>query len=199
MDIWTGAGQSNSPGLITGISVKLLILFEKHEVCMGCSWIHCLGNGYYNIGFVFNKGSFQALSKVAGKIAGILSSWIQEEHLLQNELSLPGSIPFFIDLTTINNKLFRDFRAPPFYIGGVFLIQEYWEKYSKSQMIAKKQFDGLIVHTIHNHLRHTNKAEISEIKITIHSCNPVPSLNWMRVLGAKKLFTVYITFLTLMD
>ena len=115
-------------------------LFEKHEVCMGMFLDTLFGNGYYNIGFVFNKGSFQALSKVAGKLQEFpLPEY--KKNTFANELSLAGINTFFIDLTTINNKLFRT-SGRAFYIGGVF-IQEYWEKYSKP-MIAKKQFDGLI-------------------------------------------------------
>ena len=115
-------------------------LFEKHEVCMGMFLDTLFGNGYYNIGFVFNKGSFQALSKVAGKLQEF-SLPEYKKNTFANELSLAGINTFFIDLTTINNKLFRT-SGRAFYIGGVF-IQEYWEKYSKP-MIAKKQFDGLI-------------------------------------------------------
>ena len=98
------------------------------------------GTGYYNIGFVFNKGSFQAFGKEAEKLQKF-SLPEYKKNTLTNVLSLAGPEAFFIDLTTTNNKLFTT-SGHAYYVGGGF-AQEYWETCSRP-LIAKKQFDGLI-------------------------------------------------------
>ncbi|MDP1624022.1 MAG: erythromycin esterase family protein [Bacteroidales bacterium] len=115
-------------------------LFEKHEVCMGMYLDKIFGSDYYNIGFVFNQGSFQALTKVAGKLQEF-SVPVYKKNTLTNELALSGLDAFFIDMTITDNKLFRT-SGRTYYIGALFM-PEYWNRYSK-RMIAKNQFDGLI-------------------------------------------------------
>jgi len=114
--------------------------FDKHAACMGMFLDTLFGTGYYNIGFVFNQGSFQAFGKEAEKVQEF-SVPECKKNTLTNALALTGLDAFFIDLTITRNKLFRT-SGRAFYIGGGF-IQEYWARYSHS-MNAKKQFDGLI-------------------------------------------------------
>jgi erythromycin esterase len=114
--------------------------FHKHVHCMGMFLNTMYGADYYNIGFVFSQGSFQAYCKETEKVQECSLPKF-EKNTLTNELSLAGIDAFFIDLTTTNNKLFRK-STKAYWIGGGF-AQEYWNRYSRA-MIAKKQFDGLI-------------------------------------------------------
>jgi len=118
--------------------------FDKQGACMGMYLDRWFGHGYYNIGFVFNEGSFQAITKTTGKPAEFTVPEYNKNTLTN---ALVNSCPdaFFIDLTNSNNKLFRSSRRT-YYIGAAF-IQEYWSRYSKS-ITAKNQFNGLIfIHT----------------------------------------------------
>jgi erythromycin esterase len=115
-------------------------LFEKHDVCMGVYLDKIFGSDFYDIGFVFNQGRFQALTKVAGKLQEF-SVHEYKKNTLTNELALAGPDAFFIDMSNSTNKLFRTSNRA-YFIGALFM-PEYWTKYSKA-MIAKKQFDGLI-------------------------------------------------------
>ncbi len=119
---------------------KSLNSFEKDRVCMGIFLDSIFGSSYYTIGFVFNKGSFQAFSWETRKMQ-VFTLPEYRKNTLSNALALAGPDAFFIDLTTTNNKLFST-KGNVYYIGGGF-IQTLWERYSKP-VIAKKQFDGLI-------------------------------------------------------
>ena len=114
--------------------------FLKISECMG-GWLNSIfGTDYYNIGFVFSQGSFQAFYKETKKVQECSVPKF-EKNTLTNELSLAGIDAFFIDMVTSNNKLFRKSRKA-YWIGAGF-AQEYWNRCSPS-LIMKKQFDGLI-------------------------------------------------------
>ena len=115
-------------------------LFETDRTCMGWYLNELFGLDYYNIGFVFNEGSFRAYSEET-RTMQVFTLPAYKKNTLANALALAGPDAFFIDLTTTNNKLFR-ISGKIYFIGGGF-VQEYWYRYSKP-MIAKKQFDGLI-------------------------------------------------------
>jgi len=119
---------------------KSLNSFEKDRVCMGIFLDSIFGSAYYTIGFVFNKGNFQAFSWETKKMQ-VFTLPEYRKNTLSNALALAGPEAFFIDLTTTNNKLFST-KGNVYYIGGGFR-PAIWERYSKP-IIAKKQFDGLI-------------------------------------------------------
>jgi len=119
---------------------KSLNLFETERVCMGMFLDTIFGSAYYTIGFVFNKGSFQAFDKETRKMQ-VFTLPEYKKNTLACALALAGPDDFFIDLSGTNNKLFTT-KGNVYYIGGGF-IEELWERYSKP-IIAKKQFDGLI-------------------------------------------------------
>ena len=108
--------------------------------CMGMFLNTLFGTAYYNIGFVFSQGSFQAYCKETEKVQECSLPKFGK-NTLTNELSHAGIDAFFIDLTTTDNKLFRKSKRA-YSIGGGF-AQEYWNLCSPA-MVAKKQFDGLI-------------------------------------------------------
>ena len=114
--------------------------FNKHVQRMGMFLNTLYGTAYYNIGFVFNQGSFLAYCKETKKVQEC-SVFRYEKNTLTNELSRAGIDAFFIDLTTSDNRLFRK-SAKAYNIGGGF-AQEYWNRCSPA-IVAKKQFDGLI-------------------------------------------------------
>jgi len=114
--------------------------FGKHDDCMGKFLNTLFGTAYYNIGFVFNQGNFQAISTDSKKLKEF-SVPVYKKNTLTNELSLAGINAFFIDMTATNNKLFRK-SGRAYWIGAGF-AQDYWTRCSPS-MILKKQFDGLI-------------------------------------------------------
>ena len=119
---------------------KSLNLFETERVCMGMFLDTIFGSAYYTIGFVFNKGSFQAFSSETRKMQ-VFTLPENRKNTLSSALALAGPDAFFIDLTATINKLFST-KGNVYYIGGGF-IQALWERYSKP-IIAKKQFDGLV-------------------------------------------------------
>ncbi|MEI7661330.1 MAG: erythromycin esterase family protein [Bacteroidota bacterium] len=114
--------------------------FDRHAACMGMFLDTIFGPGYYNIGFVFNKGGFQAISYPGKKLEEFTIPRCPRNSLT-NGLVSSGHNAFFIDMTASANKLFRT-PERTYYIGAVFM-QKYWNKYSKA-IVAKKQFDGLI-------------------------------------------------------
>ena len=114
--------------------------YHKQGHCMGMFLNTIFGAGYYNIGFVFSHGNFQAFYKETGKVQEC-SVPKCEKNTLTDELSNTGIDSFFIDLTTTNNRLFRK-SAKAYWIGAGF-AQEYCSRYSLPT-IAKKQFDALI-------------------------------------------------------
>jgi len=114
--------------------------FNKDKI-MGAYLNDIFGKAYFNIGFVFNKGSFQALNKVGGRLQEFTVP-VNKKNTLTNELSLAGNDAFFIDLTSSNNKLFEKSKET-YNIGAVFDPKQPWYIFSQA-IIAKQQFDGLI-------------------------------------------------------
>ena len=106
---------------------------------------------YYSIGFVFNQGSFQALTEASiiskhSKIMKDLSSEVQEctvpvyrKNTFTSALSETNLDAFFIDLNSTTNPLFTTSKYT-YDCGAMF----YNFKFNSLEIIAKKQFDGLI-------------------------------------------------------
>ncbi|MCK9424070.1 MAG: erythromycin esterase family protein [Bacteroidales bacterium] len=121
------------------ISNNAKYYFNKDKT-MGAYLNDIFGETYFNIGFVFNQGSFQAYNKVGGKLQEFIVPE-NKKNTLAIGLSHTGIDAFFIDLTSTNNKMFQNSKQA-YSIGAVF-IPEHW--YMFAQVItAKQQFDGLI-------------------------------------------------------
>ena len=113
--------------------------FNKDKT-MGAYLKNIFGDAYYNICFVFNEGSFQAIPKAASKLQEFTVPE-SKKNTLTKGLSLAGINNFFIDLTTTNNKLFQNYKWT-YDIGAIFNPEQL---YLYSQAIkAKQQFNGLI-------------------------------------------------------
>lgn len=94
------------------------------------------GNDYYNIGFVFREGAFQAIyqNKLQECAVGPL-----KKHKLTNEFLKAGYPTFFIDLEHSKNKVFSRFQFCYEY-GATFDNQTK----NISGIRPKESFDGLI-------------------------------------------------------
>ena len=118
-------------------------------ISMGGILKKVLDTNYYSIGFVFNQGSFQALTESIYKIKDFAaikdkSVYVKEcsvpvskKNTLTNELSTENHDAFFIDLNSTNNPLFTTLKYT--YDCGAMIY-----KYISNEIIAKNQFDGLI-------------------------------------------------------
>ncbi|MCX6303662.1 MAG: erythromycin esterase family protein [Bacteroidetes bacterium] len=109
---------------------------------MGSYLNDLFGEGYYNIGFVFSEGNFQAYDWPTAKIKKGLQEFtvpVNKKNTLTTTLSQPGMSSFLIDLDSSENTLFST--SQRYYnIGAVYMV----DKRSSQKMVAKKQYDALI-------------------------------------------------------
>ena len=113
--------------------------FNKYKT-MGYYLDEIFGDAYYNAGFVFNQGSFQAIPKAAGKLQEFTVP-VNRKNTLTNELALTGVDAFFIDLDSSENALFKVSNQT--YNIGALYNPEHAYAFTEA-IIAKKQFDGLV-------------------------------------------------------
>jgi len=149
MFIWAHNGHvalSQYPGESPYAKSKPMGSFLKRE----------LGSGYYSIGFIFNEGYFQAYTDVEkNKGDGVFKKlfykrqyqvmWSEcsvpayEKNTLTNAFSATNVDAFFIDINASGNSIFSTTQFT-YWLGAAF----YGIEKSSVEIIAKKQFDGLI-------------------------------------------------------
>ncbi|MFZ4523057.1 MAG: erythromycin esterase family protein [Bacteroidales bacterium] len=109
---------------------------------MGSYLNDLFGESYYNIGFVFSEGNFQAYDWPTAKIKKGLQEFtvpVSKKNTLTNAFALSGMSSFFINLDSSDNPFFST--AQRYYnIGAVYMA----DKRCSQKMVAKKQFDALI-------------------------------------------------------
>ena len=114
-----------------------------------------LGDAYYAIGFVFNRGSFQAIQgpKSIGSaifkylfarkklFRGLRECTVpaQDKNTLTHVLSTTGHPSYFVDIGHSDNPVFSTL-LKTYDVGAVFMNH----KRSSAPVNAKRQFDGLI-------------------------------------------------------
>ena len=106
---------------------------------MGSFLNQFFGGNYRNIGFVFNKGSFQAIEAEQPHKLKKFSVPQYKNNSLTNAMVLPGIKDYFIDLRSSENPVFTTDQAA--YSIGAWFINV---KVSSEKMNAGKLFDGLI-------------------------------------------------------
>lgn len=121
------------------ISKNEKYFFNKYKT-MGAYLNDIFGESYYNIGFVFNQGSFQALNKVAGKLQEFNVSENKKNSLTKG-LSLAGINNFFIEMSSTNNRLFQSPKRT-YDIGAIYNPKQLY--LFTHEMNAKQQFNALI-------------------------------------------------------
>ena len=149
MFIWAHNGHvalSPPPGDHVGKQRKPMGNFLKNE----------LAEKYYSIGFIFSQGNFQAYTSVEkntedGFIKRLFYKrqyhvmWTEcyvppyEKNTLTNAFFATNFEDFFIDISTSDNSLFSTSQFT-YGLGAAF----YGIEKSSVEIIAKKQFDGLI-------------------------------------------------------
>jgi len=148
MFIWAHNGHINvsNPNSLEKIIGKAMGSYLKKE----------LGEQYYSVGFVFNQGNFQAVTYIKEKKEGSFfkklfiknqfytdlvecSVPIYKKNTLTNVLSQANRDAFFIDLNSSQNSMFSTLQLT-YDVGAIF----FKFKHCSSEIIAKKQFDGLI-------------------------------------------------------
>ncbi|MCX6281157.1 MAG: erythromycin esterase family protein [Bacteroidetes bacterium] len=113
--------------------------FNRYKT-MGCYLNEIFGDAYYNTGFVFNQGSFQAIPKAAAKLQEFTIT-VNRKNTLTNELALVGIDSFFIDLDSSENALFKVSKQT--YNIGALYNPEHAYAFTEA-IIAKQLYDGLI-------------------------------------------------------
>jgi erythromycin esterase-like protein len=113
---------------------------------MGNHLRNLFGDQYYNIGFVFHRGTFNAVTKKRSKSLKVISGRLA---MCEVGSSPKGSIAgqfseldypsFFIDLSATQNKLFTS-RQIAYNIGATFTGR----KFSFGRFIPAQSYDGLM-------------------------------------------------------